>query len=39
MIEVLFHPQRILDVSKLAAEELDMITHGVAEIEAEILDY
>jgi rare lipoprotein A len=34
-----FHPQRILDVSKLAAEELDMITHGVAEIEAEILDY
>ena len=34
-----FHPHRILDVSKLAAEELDMITHGVAEIEAEILDY
>jgi rare lipoprotein A len=34
-----FHPHRILDVSKLAAEELDMIKYGVAEIEAEILDY
>ncbi len=33
-----FHPHRILDVSKLAAEELDMIKYGVAEIEAEILD-
>lgn len=33
-----FHPHRILDVSKLAAEELDMITYGIAEIEAEILD-
>ena len=34
-----FHPNRILDISKLAAEELDMIKYGVAEIEAEILDY
>ena len=34
-----FHPHRILDISKLAAEELDMIKYGVAEIEAEILDY
>ena len=33
-----FHPDRILDVSRLAAEELDMIRFGVAEIEAEILE-
>ena len=33
-----FHPDRILDLSKSAAEELDLIRYGVTEIEAEIVD-
>jgi rare lipoprotein A len=33
-----FHPDRILDLSKSAAEELDLIQFGVTEIEAEIVD-
>ena len=33
-----FHPERILDLSKSAAEELDLIRYGVTEIEAEIVD-
>jgi rare lipoprotein A (peptidoglycan hydrolase) len=33
-----FHPDRILDLSRSAAEELDMIRDGVTEIEAEILE-
>lgn len=33
-----FHPDRVLDLSKAAAEELDLIKHGVTEIESEIVD-
>jgi rare lipoprotein A len=33
-----FHPDRILDLSKAAAEELDLIKFGVTEIESEIVD-
>ena len=33
-----FHPDRVLDLSKSAAEELDLIKFGVTEIEAEIVD-
>lgn len=33
-----FHPERILDLSKAAAEEIDLIHHGVTEIQAEIVD-
>ncbi|MBM4150364.1 MAG: septal ring lytic transglycosylase RlpA family protein [Ignavibacteria bacterium] len=33
-----FHPDRILDLSKAAAEELDLIKYGVTEIESEIVD-
>lgn len=33
-----FHPDRVLDLSKAAAEELDLIKYGVTEIESEIVD-
>ena len=33
-----FHPDRVIDLSKNAAEEIDLITHGVTDIEAEILE-
>jgi len=33
-----FHPDRVIDLSKNAAEEIDLITYGVTDIEAEILD-
>jgi rare lipoprotein A len=33
-----FHPDRVLDISKSAAEEIDLIRFGVTEIEAEILE-
>lgn len=33
-----FHPNRVIDVSKSAAEEIDLIRYGVADIEAEILE-
>lgn len=33
-----FHPDRVLDLSKAAAEELDLIRYGVTEIESEIVD-
>ena len=34
-----FHPDRVIDLSKNAAEEIDHITYGVTDIEAEILEY
>ena len=34
-----FHPDRVIDLSKNAAEEIDLITYGVTDIEAEILEY
>jgi rare lipoprotein A len=33
-----FHPDRVIDLSKSAAEEIDLIRYGVADIEAEILE-
>jgi rare lipoprotein A len=33
-----FHPDRVLDLSKTAAEEINLIMYGVTDIEAEILD-
>ena len=33
-----FHPDRVIDLSKNAAEEIDLITYGVTDIEAEILE-
>ncbi len=33
-----FHPNRFLDLSKAAAEELDFIRDGVTEVESEIVD-
>ena len=33
-----FHPDRVIDISKSAAEEIDLIKYGVADIEAEILE-
>ena len=33
-----FHPNRVIDLSKNAAEEIDLIQYGVTDIEAEILE-
>ncbi len=33
-----FHPDRVIDLSKSAAEEIDLIRYGIADIEAEILE-
>jgi rare lipoprotein A (peptidoglycan hydrolase) len=33
-----FHPDRVIDLSKNAAEEIDLIKYGITDIEAEILE-